>query len=718
MNAPAPDEAPAPQAADAAAETGGREGTGVPEPLSRGRLAGVVALVILLSVAVYAISLRGKMGHWDDKIYVTGNPLILAPSWKNTSYLLTHVYFSHWYPLTMLSYVADYALWGLDPLGYHLTSLVLHVISGVLVFLVMRRIAGENALALITAALFVVAPTAVESVAWISERKNVLCMAFWLAGYLFYLRSRSMRESPGAYWLAVMMNVLACMSKAQGITLAAVVGLTELLLRRRRLWPAVLQSIPFGVVSTFFLVLNMMTATASVRPEYHGGSFIATMTTNIKVLVAYVHMLVLPVGPVPPLGQMGIALSPVYHVPTWAHPFAFVPVGWLGGIKLPLPLLAAGLLAFLVWGSLKVVGRPRLVLFLWGWFIVNLLPVLNIVPIPWLKQDRYLYFPSAGALLLLVLVLREGARKLLATEERWRPAFRVAVIGLIVAHAAIATVWARKWSVPKNLWLVEARAKAPQEYPTWHGAGDAARHNREWKAAAGCYFRAMELLPHDYQKLTRARLSANVGGCLFNLGLKERNMRLVEEGLTHIARAEEIVPDEPVVIMVIADRYTHAARMALDPVMRRDRARKAVAAYERAVKNFTPGAPDRVNRAQAYQLSGEPEKALELLEEIRREYPGYTVIHQHIGSVLDDLGRTEDAMAAFRKGLELDPGEPGCSYNLGVAHQRLGDYREARRLYSTAAAGAPAFRAPVLERYMEIEHATSGAGCPGSMGAF
>jgi len=707
---PDPASTPTPDAPDATDTLENPVGLPEPEPLSRRYFAGVIGLILLLSIIVYAMSLRGKMGHWDDKIYVTGNPLILAPSWQNTSYLLTRVYFSHWYPLTMLSYVIDHAIWGLNPLGYHLTSLALHVISGVLVFLVIRRLCGRNALAALTACLFTVAPSAVESVAWVSERKNVLCMVFWLAGYLCYLRARSMRASPRGYWAAVGFNLLACMSKANGITLAPVVGLTELLIRRRELKAAVVQSVPFGVISAFFVMLNMVTATSSVRPIYHGGSFVATMTTNIKVLVAYLHMLVLPLGPVPPVGKIGIALSPVYHVPTWAHPFIFVPVEALGGVKLPLPLAGVALLAFLVWGSVKVVGRPRLVLFLWGWFIVNLLPVLNLVPIPWLKQDRYLYFPSIGALLLLLLVMREGAKKLLTAEASWRPAFRVAVVALIVGHAAISTVWARRWSVPRNLWWTEAIKKAPQEYPSWHGAGDAARHNRRWADAARFYTRAMELLPHDYQKLTRARLSANIGGCLFNMGR-------VEEGLEFIARAEEIMPDEPVVIMVVADRFTHAARNTRNPFKRREWAGKAVKAYERAVKTYSPGPPDQVLRAQAHQLAGEPERALELLDELRTEYPDYAVIHQHIGSVLDDLGRTEEAMAAFRKGLELDPGEPGCSYNLGIAYQKLGDYRKAREFYSRAAEGAPAFAGPVVERYMELEQATSGAGCPGSTGA-
>ena len=132
------------------------------------RLAGAAGVVVALSAVIYGLSLTGQMGHWDDSVYVNENPYLLHPSWLNTWALLSRPYFNHWYPLTMITYVADYAAWGLNPVGYHLTSLAFHAAAGVLVYLVARRLSGAEWIALFTAALF----TAADSIAGMSSMRD------------------------------------------------------------------------------------------------------------------------------------------------------------------------------------------------------------------------------------------------------------------------------------------------------------------------------------------------------------------------------------------------------------------------------------------------------------------------------------------------------------------------------------------------------------------
>ncbi len=657
-----------------------------------GRLAIVTGVVVTLSAAIYGLSLWGQMGHWDDAIYVTENQYLLNPSWKNTWALASRPYFNHWYPLTMLTYVADFAVWGVDPVGYHLTSLVFHIVAGVLVYFVARRLSGDDSIGLLTAALFTAAPTAVESVAWVSERKNVVCLVLWLAGYLMYLRSASCRTNQALYWGAVLMSVLACMAKAQGVTLVAVVGLTELFIRRPQqiaaelkslrhmpasvegswlsripqLKSAILHTIPFAVVAVGFTVLNMMTATSSMIARHHGGSFTATMMTNVKVLISYVRMMVVPVG-----------LSPVYQVEPWVPSSA---VDWLkaaGGLVV---------LGCMVWVTVKVVRRKALVLFLWGWFLVNLLPVLNIVAIPWLKQDRYLYFPSVGLLLLLVLFVREGARRVLSSDV-WRPAFRVAAVLIVASHVALSAYWASQWSAPVSLWAIHAVNEAPDTVYSHYGAGDAIRHSGRFDLAVVSYERAVECVDESKggKDILKSRLFSNIGRCKLFSGD-------MAGGLDYVRRSEALAPRDSLTVPHVADCFFRAALASKDARKRVEYATKAAETYDKIAEIFDMSPASAIHRIQSYQLLGRREQALQMIDSFIASHPGNPGALQLRGSILDDLGRLDDAVRAYEGCVRLDPLSPVSYYNLGFARQMLGDYGAAEAYYSRAYGLAPGLR--------------------------
>ena len=680
-------------------DAAGRPADTFPEPGASWRMVLVAALVsAALSLVVYAGSLRGELGHWDDSIYVTENPLVLNPSAGNVWRLVSRPYFNHWYPVTMLTYVADYAVWGLTPLGYHLTSLLFHAAAGVLAFCVLRRLSRSDAAALFATAVFVAHPTAVESVAWISERKNVVCLVLWLGAYLLYLRADPPKRRPWEFALAVALSALACMSKAQGVTLAAVVGLTELLVRRSSLVRSTLVAAPFGVISAAFVALNMATATGSMMPEYWGGSLLSQMTTNIGVLLEYVRMMVIPCG-----------LSPVYELHIWRHPLESLPVAALGGLKLPLPLLAAILLGAIVWGTIRLSRERALAAFLWGFFLVNLLPVLNLVPIPWLMQDRYLYFPSVGAALLVALVARDAAGRILRDAQARRTALLSAATVLLAAHAAMATVWAGKWSRPRVLWYETAARRAPNSFASWYGSGDAARHSMDWGTAALSYERARTLARGSYLKFTRAKLAVNLGGCLFNLGQ-------TEEGLAYTREAADELPKEPIVVALVADIFLQASLQTSDRAKRLERARTAGELLDRAFGLYEPTAAWRLKRAQTHQVLGEYDEALALANKVVEENPRSAEAYSHLGSILDDMGRTEEAIDAWKKGMALGA-SPVFDYNLGVAMERLGRYDEAMERFSRVEIHAK-FTVESRRRMLWVERARRAADCPGSGGAW
>src|SRR5207245_11767193 len=134
--------------------------------------------------------------NWDDPEYVTANPHIRSLSWSTVTWPFTSFDAANWHPLTWLSLALDYRLYGLEPRGYHLTSLALHVANAVLVFLVFHRLTHALWRSAAVAALFGVPPLRVESLAWVAEREDVLCAFFSLltiAAYARWVRTPSWR---------------------------------------------------------------------------------------------------------------------------------------------------------------------------------------------------------------------------------------------------------------------------------------------------------------------------------------------------------------------------------------------------------------------------------------------------------------------------------------------------------------------------------------------
>ena len=138
------------------------------------RLTAAVALVAAATLVPFLGSLDSEFVNWDDGIYVTDNRLIQNLSWDSLARIFSYPRMKTYVPFSSLSLAIDYKIWGLDPFGYHLTNLLLHLINTLLVFWLVRRLAHRLIPALIAALLFGVHPIHVESVAWVSERKDVL----------------------------------------------------------------------------------------------------------------------------------------------------------------------------------------------------------------------------------------------------------------------------------------------------------------------------------------------------------------------------------------------------------------------------------------------------------------------------------------------------------------------------------------------------------------
>jgi tetratricopeptide (TPR) repeat protein len=394
----------------------------------------LITVFVALAVATFHLpALEGGFLNWDDPEYVTANPHIRNLSWSTVRWAFTTFDASNWHPVTWLSLALDYRLWGLDPRGYHLTSLVLHVANAVLVLLVLHALTGALWQSAAVAALFGVHPMHVESVAWVAERKDVLCAFFWLltiGAYIRWVRSPGW----GGYAIVVVATMLALLAKPMAVTLPAMLLLIDWWPLHRLSWRAVAEKIPLVTLALAAALATFLAQTGAGAVAIDPIPFPARLTNAI---VAYFRYLALTAWP--------LRLSPWY-----SHPAVEGPPLSAWTVAGAVVVLAA--ITGLALATRR--GRPYLLVG-WLWYVGMLLPVIGLVQAGrQAMADRFTYLPHLG----LFIALAWGIGDLAA----WgRPAVRAlgatGVCVLIVALGALSFRQTRIWHDSTAFWAYTVR---------------------------------------------------------------------------------------------------------------------------------------------------------------------------------------------------------------------------------------------------------------------
>ena len=323
---------------------------------------------------------------WDDSRYVTQNPWIRWWSVENLVHIFTRPYFVSYMPLQLVSYVLDYSLWGLKPFGYHLQQILLHAVNSVLAFELVRRLFGRFWLAALSGLLFALHPCHVESVAWVSARKDVLSAAFLIPSVLFYLTARgerSLRMKP--YLTSVLFFTLAVLSKVNVVVMPLFLVLVDLAVlelnhRDDRWWTQVLGSkIPYAVIGLGVSVVNWIVE-VKTRAAYARDPVRYLVLKGHTAWDYFAHVTGIP------------RLNPIYDTPPISVDFLSVVVSLAGLLVLPA----------LVWIGFR--RGDRVLAFGAGWIFVMLLPAI-LFPVPTYLADRYLYLAALGFCWLLAASL-------------------------------------------------------------------------------------------------------------------------------------------------------------------------------------------------------------------------------------------------------------------------------------------------------------------------
>jgi lipoprotein NlpI len=505
------------------------------------------AAVALATFLVYLPALRNDFVNWDDGPYVLENPHIRSLSADFFKWAFSAFYENNWHPLTWLSHALDYALWGLNPLGHHLTSIVLHAINTFLVvFLVTRfleagneRRAGTgpatflNERAMLIAAgttglLFGLHPIHVESVAWVAERKDLLCALFFLLSAITYVNAvkrmgsaaDGKRLTLGAMRYALLFFILALLSKPMAVTLPVVLLILDWHpFDRIRSWKTLLSAL---VEKIPFMILSLCSSIVTVLAQRAGGGLISTEE------VALPERLLVAVHSVP--SYLGNMLWP-------RNLAAFYPfpqnTAFLSAEFLPAIILVSGITA----ACLVYRNKRKVWLSVWGYFVVTLVPVSGIVQVGGQSMaDRYTYLPSLGPFLLAGLGAAWTWGKA-SNLKKWRPALQL-FCGATAVFAIVFLVYATgeqigTWKNSFALWN-DVIQKKPRRVPVAYvNRGVAFMDMGRLDRAVEDFDTAIALDPSDYLPYT-------------NLGKLYLNIGSFEKSIEYASRAIAIAPSEAV----------------------------------------------------------------------------------------------------------------------------------------------------------------------------
>lgn len=420
---------------------------------------------------------------WDDNMYVTANEAVRGFSLPHLRSAFTSNYAGNFAPLHIISYMLDYTFWGLNARGFFLTNILLHAANGMLLYSLLSRLGWPKLAATFSALIFCLHPVQVESVAWISERKNLLAMFFSLLSFLAYLRCQHKRwqEVKGAYLLSFCFLVLALMAKSIAVVVPCLFFLFDVcFLEKSERNKQLLGTIPFFCAALLMAWITIVYQSHGDTPGvgggrigYHGGSPLNTALTMLTVLPRYLGLLFWPNG-----------LSAMYDPPVKTG----VDLAVVAGGVLFVLLVAAGI-------ALYLRGKRELA-FWYGVFFIGLLPVSQIVPIATLMNDRYLYFPMLGAapflgaLLFRIAVRNKGQLAVASTAGAMMVA---ACFGLSYARGGV-------WENDLTLWS-DAAAKAPNHPVALYGKAQALQNAGNLDAALPLYLRVLSLNPRHADTL-------------------------------------------------------------------------------------------------------------------------------------------------------------------------------------------------------------------------
>ncbi len=595
----------------------------------RHRLKSLIGVALIaVTLTVYWPVQNFEFVDLDDDVYVTDNPHVQSGFTRESLiWSFTATISTQWQPLTWLSHMVDYELYGLNPRGHHFTNLLFHIANVVILFLVLSRMFSNLWLSGFIAMLFAIHPLRVESVAWVAERKDVLCAFFWILSiwaYLYYVEGGGIKR----YLTVLLFFVAGLTAKPMIVTFPFVLLLIDYWplgrfqfrsaqgfanLQPRKLespkrststnFHLLLEKVPFFILS---ILLGFLTLLA------------AKSTAALKTIESY------PIG----MRASNALISYINYIgkTIWPHPLAcFYPY------PDNIPLWQAFGAGFLLLGisifAIRSVRKHPYFLVGWLWYLLTLAPVIGLIQTgDQAMADRFTYVPQIGLFFIIVT----GSSVLIA---RWRhhKAILFVSAGLLIAICSLAT----RFQI------------------------------RHWQNSTRLFEHAIQVTSNNY-------LAHN------NLGAVLADRERYEEAILHYVEALRIKPN-----------YADAHYNLGNALAKQGQVEEAIGHYKAALR-IKPHDVE-IRSKLGVLLAGQKRypEAVALFEETLRINPEYADAHNNIGVVLSEQGHYQEAINQFREALRLKPNFAEAHFSLCIAYLVTGRQDLALEEYKTLRAINP-----------------------------
>jgi tetratricopeptide (TPR) repeat protein len=641
-------------------------------------------LLVAATAAVYGQVIGFGFVNLDDHPYVLDNPTVLQGlTIRGVLWAFTTFHADFWHPLTWLSHMLDVELFGLWAGGHHLTSLLLHLASTVILFLALAAMTGANAPSAAVAALFALHPLHVESVAWVAERKDVLSTLFFMLTVLAYAKySRTGRWAH--YGVVVLFFVLSLMAKPMLVTVPVILVLLDFWpLRRfslqdlkspRTLLPLLEEKVPFLMIGFLFGIVAVLAQIHSgVAMPFSGGYPMWIRIVN--GMVSYGTYLVLTVWPT------GL-------VPFYQHAGEQVSL-WKAGVSVMAILAAA---AFACWKARKY---PYLIVGL-AWYLIMLLPVIGILQVGWHSMaDRYTYIPLIG----IFIMIAWGMSDLVEGRPWGKAALAVTAGGVMGALMILAWVQVGHWKDSVRLFEYVVKA-SPGNALAHNNLGSAYQDEGRMKEAIAQYHESIRIKPFFLKAYVNLALAMDREGRsdIAIAFFQHIIMNWPQFGAGHAMLADILKKqDKPSEAIT---KYLESLQIEEFPevhvrlgllLAKEGKTEEAAFHFYRALE-MNPALVDaRVNLGILLVKKG-------MIDEARKEYltalrvvPNLTEAHFSLGNLYLREGKLEDARRHLAEAVQADPDHAGARTNLGVTMGRQGNIKEATEQLEKAVALKPDF---------------------------
>ena len=642
-----------------------------------GRTFWFAVLLVALSVAAYEPVRHAAFLDFDDYEYVVDNPHVTGGlSWAAAAWAFTTGHATNWHPVTWLSHMADVQLFGLDPGAHHLVNLGLHVINALLLFWLLRRMTGASGRSAFVAALFALHPLHVESVAWISERKDLLSTAFGLLTIGVYVRFVS-RPGWRRYAIVVLAYAFGLMAKPMLVTLPFVLLLLDVWpLERlgprtegrslRPWWPLVLEKLPLVALAAVSSIVTFLVQRAGGAVNGNGMEPVPLLLRLENAVTAYV-------------AYMGQMIWPVRLAAMYPYPHAISAWSVAASLAVLVAVSAAAVL---------MVARRPYVFTGWFWFVGMLVPVIGLIRVgDQSMADRYTYMPLIG----LFVIVAWGTWDLCGRWS-WRgPVLSVAAGASILSCALLTRNQVAVWQDTATLWRHALQATS-DNYVAASGLGQALVEQGRYQEAVPLLEEAIRLNPnparaHDllgvalaYQgKMdeaiaelsTAVRIQPDLADAHNNLGLVLASRGRMAEATAHYREALRAQPD-----------FAGAHNNLGQALANENRPEDAVAQFTEALRLDPKFAAAHNNLGLALVRMGQADAAVGHYATALQLRPDFAEAQFNLGLVLAAQGRTDDAIAHYLEAVRLRPELAAAHYNLGLAFIKQGDIVDARRAFT------------------------------------